>query len=71
METDTCSTNVETAVCINLLGDYKCVCPVGYEEENRSCVDIDECQEKVCFGTSVCNNFAGGHICQCPKGLSP
>ena len=68
---DTCSQNNETAKCINLPGDYKCECPEGYKQENRVCVDIDECQTQnhECLGTAKCKNLDGSHTCQCDEGL--
>ena len=69
--TNTCLTSVEFATCVNLPGDYKCQCPTGYKDENRTCVDIDECQNQstVCPEAAQCINSAGNYTCQCPKGL--
>ena len=65
-----CSENVD-AQCINLPGDFKCKCPNGYKQQNRTCVDIDECQTQnhKCLGIATCKNLDGSHICQCEEGL--
>ena len=67
VETHTCSDNIEAAKCVNLPGHYECECPTGYQEENRVCVDIDECKNQnfTCPPDASCKNVDGSYACQC------
>ena len=43
----------------------------GYKLGNQTCVDVDECEEKLhqCpSGVAKCINQKGSHTCECPKG---
>ncbi|XP_069694529.1 fibrillin-2 isoform X2 [Periplaneta americana] len=58
--------------CINIWGSYRCSCNQGFtlQHDNRSCHDIDECEQfkdrNLCVG--LCVNQAGSYACQCPEG---
>lgn len=45
-------------------------CPLGYEPQGNSCVDIDECKrhEHDCQPSQECINSVGAFTCQCPDG---
>ncbi|PVD36008.1 hypothetical protein C0Q70_02978 [Pomacea canaliculata] len=48
-----------------------CFCYQGYDldpRDNKTCVDRDECRDKVC--DQVCNNTAGGFSCSCYDGFA-
>ncbi|XP_025078476.1 mucin-like protein [Pomacea canaliculata] len=48
-----------------------CFCYQGYDldpRDNATCVDRDECRDKVC--DQVCNNTAGGFSCSCYDGFA-
>ncbi|XP_073842989.1 uncharacterized protein isoform X3 [Musca autumnalis] len=64
-------------MCINTEGSYECTCPSGYDlaEDEKTCVDIDECAivsedeeysaaYKVC--SHGCHNTEGSFECLCP-----
>ncbi|XP_021928590.1 fibulin-1 isoform X3 [Zootermopsis nevadensis] len=58
--------------CINIWGSYRCSCNPGFalKHDNRSCLDIDECEQfkdhNLCVG--ICVNQPGSYSCQCPEG---
>lgn len=59
--------------CANTWGSYQCSCNAGFtlSADNRSCVDVDECEEYkerggLCVG--LCVNEPGSYSCQCPEG---
>ncbi|XP_038076018.1 fibrillin-2-like isoform X1 [Patiria miniata] len=58
--------------CVNTLGSYVCVCPLGYtlDEDTRSCRDINECELSpyIC-GAGTCMNTIGNYTCMCPPGF--
>uniref|UniRef100_A0A8D3B1H5 EGF containing fibulin extracellular matrix protein 2a n=1 Tax=Scophthalmus maximus TaxID=52904 RepID=A0A8D3B1H5_SCOMX len=45
-------------------------CPLGYEPQGDSCVDVDECErdEHDCQPSQQCINTLGAFTCQCPDG---
>ncbi|KAI4819529.1 hypothetical protein KUCAC02_004774 [Chaenocephalus aceratus] len=45
-------------------------CPLGYEAQDDSCVDINECErdEHDCQPSQQCINTLGAFTCQCPDG---
>ncbi|XP_062867718.1 EGF-containing fibulin-like extracellular matrix protein 2 [Trichomycterus rosablanca] len=47
-------------------------CPVGYEAQGESCVDVDECELGLhnCQPSQECINTVGTFTCQCPDGYS-
>ncbi|OWF44296.1 Neural-cadherin [Mizuhopecten yessoensis] len=55
-------------VCKGLWEAYTCVCPVGKEEVNSACVDINYCRDNPCLGSATCQNGNGTYICNCPEG---
>ncbi|KPU79994.1 uncharacterized protein Dana_GF18235, isoform B [Drosophila ananassae] len=55
--------------CVNLAVGYRCECHAGYKlaPDNRSCVDIDECETPgVC--SQQCINQVGSFKCECQEG---
>ncbi|CAH8457247.1 unnamed protein product [Schistosoma mattheei] len=66
--------------CVNMIGGYRCQCAPGYKngENEKSCVDIDECNVKPYNNDinyispcpySLCINQPGSYQCQCPDGF--
>ncbi|XP_058272407.1 EGF-containing fibulin-like extracellular matrix protein 2 [Hemibagrus wyckioides] len=45
-------------------------CPVGYEAQGESCIDVDECELNLhdCQPSQHCINTLGTYTCQCPDG---
>ena len=41
----------------------------GFEDQNGSCADIDECADSPCSENASCNNFGGGFTCACNSGF--
>ncbi|MGH0134419.1 UNVERIFIED_CONTAM: hypothetical protein FKN15_030693 [Acipenser sinensis] len=61
----------ENGVCINMIGSFRCECPVGfvYNDKLLICEDIDECQNgPVCQQNADCLNTAGSYRCECKPG---
>ncbi|KAM7158532.1 fibrillin-1 [Molossus nigricans] len=61
----------ENGVCINMVGSFRCECPVGffYNDKLLVCEDIDECQNgPVCQRNAECINIAGSFRCDCKPG---
>ncbi|XP_046720263.1 fibrillin-1 [Silurus meridionalis] len=61
----------ENGVCINLIGSFRCECPMGfvYNDKLLVCEDIDECQNgPVCQQNARCLNLAGSYRCECEQG---
>lgn len=62
----------ENSECINTQGGYQCKCKFGYTgDPNKSCVDINECDNKPCGPGAICINQDGsangnGYYCKCP-----
>ncbi|XP_039600598.1 growth arrest-specific protein 6 [Polypterus senegalus] len=54
-----------SASCQNLVGSFNCLCPEGYVYDNftKTCLDVNECESKVCEDT--CLNIPGRHQCYC------
>ncbi|XP_072512772.1 growth arrest-specific protein 6 [Salminus brasiliensis] len=54
-----------TAQCRNLIGSYECLCEVGYvyDNETKTCQDVDECESHVC--EEECVNTPGSFRCFC------
>ncbi|RXN16421.1 fibrillin-1 [Labeo rohita] len=52
----------DNGVCINMIGSFRCECPMGfvYNDKMLICEDIDECQNgPVCQQNAVCLNVPG------------
>uniref|UniRef100_A0AAR2LSK7 Fibrillin 1 n=1 Tax=Pygocentrus nattereri TaxID=42514 RepID=A0AAR2LSK7_PYGNA len=61
----------ENGVCINMIGSFRCECPMGfvYNDKLLICEDIDECQNgPVCQQNAQCVNLPGGYRCECKQG---
>lgn len=67
-------------MCVNTEGSYECTCPSGYDlaEDEKTCVDIDECSivaEEGEYGAAYklcshgCLNTEGSFLCLCPPML--
>ncbi|XP_075161744.1 uncharacterized protein LOC142234478 isoform X2 [Haematobia irritans] len=65
-------------MCVNTEGSFECTCPAGYDlaEDERTCVDIDECSivaEEEEYGAAYkicshyCENTQGSFRCYCPS----
>ncbi|XP_061891515.1 growth arrest-specific protein 6 [Entelurus aequoreus] len=54
-----------SARCENNEGGHECLCDLGYvyQEESKSCVDVDECEADVC--AEECFNTPGSFHCFC------
>ena len=57
--------------CVNKNNGFDCVCALGYRKLNKTCHDIDECDENKnnCDRHSMCLNKQGGHDCICKSGF--
>ncbi|XP_005746909.1 fibrillin-1 isoform X1 [Pundamilia nyererei] len=61
----------ENGVCINMIGSFRCECPIGfiYNDKLLICEDIDECQNgPVCQQNADCLNLPGSYRCECKAG---
>ncbi|XP_018418411.1 PREDICTED: fibrillin-1 isoform X2 [Nanorana parkeri] len=61
----------ENGVCINMVGSFRCECPMGffYNDKLLICEDIDECQNgPVCQRNADCVNTQGSFRCDCKPG---
>ncbi|XP_073320826.1 fibrillin-1 isoform X2 [Pagrus major] len=61
----------ENGVCINMIGSFRCECPIGfiYNDKLLICEDIDECQNgPVCQQNAACLNMPGSYRCECKAG---
>lgn len=59
------------AQCINTIGSYFCECKSGFQksiENERVCLDVDECNEIPGLCHHQCINFFGGYKCTCNNG---
>ncbi|XP_071019188.1 thrombomodulin-like [Oncorhynchus clarkii lewisi] len=59
----------QNSECVNrpTLGGFECRCQKGYELENDTCVDVDECFMGPC--EHGCTNTIGSYICSCFDGF--
>ncbi|XP_068085717.1 uncharacterized protein [Anabrus simplex] len=55
--------------CLNIIGSFMCHCPPGYQLVGHTCIDLDECQSRVC--DQVCINVPGSYQCRCRSGFQP
>ncbi|KAG5270641.1 hypothetical protein AALO_G00194930 [Alosa alosa] len=61
----------ENGLCINMIGSFRCECPMGfvYNDKLLICEDIDECQNgPVCQQNAACQNLPGSYRCECKPG---
>ncbi|KAJ3593092.1 hypothetical protein NHX12_005429, partial [Muraenolepis orangiensis] len=61
----------ENGLCINMVGSFRCECPMGfiYNDKMLVCEDIDECQNgPVCQQNAACLNVPGSYRCECKPG---
>ncbi|XP_070174330.1 fibrillin-3-like [Littorina saxatilis] len=65
-------TNQCSMLCINTAGSYRCECSAGYQLNNdgKSCLDVNECAEKLDKCPQKCHNKVGGFECVCEDGYS-
>lgn len=83
-ESSDVSCNIETQVCYNTKGSYKCLdilpaettaCPNGFQFDNKinQCIDINECEDKIakCASNKECVNIPGGYECVDQKKTTP
>lgn len=74
---DECETGMHTcsddSYCQNTIGSYECVktCNKGYEFNNNTCIDVDEClNDNLCDSRANCINTIGGYKCICEDGFT-
>ncbi|KAK2146248.1 hypothetical protein LSH36_622g00022 [Paralvinella palmiformis] len=75
-----CSTDVDEcrqspcddlAECHNMVGSFKCSCPVGYEVVNKTqCKEVNECENNPCTVNGHCKDVIDGFECQCATGFT-
>uniref|UniRef100_A0A3Q3JSI8 Fibrillin 1 n=1 Tax=Monopterus albus TaxID=43700 RepID=A0A3Q3JSI8_MONAL len=60
----------ENGVCINMIGSFRCECPIGfiYNDKLLVCEDVDECEKQPC-GNGTCKNTVGSYNCLCYPGF--
>lgn len=71
---DECATTCDEfgQVCENTPGSFICECAKGYQLDQSSCGDINECLDPVvdhCGKNSDCINSLGSFDCECNEGL--
>lgn len=63
----------EHGTCTNTFGSFVCTCGDGWQltDDERKCVDIDECAVPGVCGPGICRNLPGSYVCLCPEGYVP
>lgn len=61
---------IQSEICENTEGSYKCICLPGFRKGNNTCEDIDECLEQTSGCEQRCSNTPGAFACQCFLGFS-
>ncbi|XP_055860226.1 fibrillin-2-like, partial [Biomphalaria glabrata] len=54
--------------CTNTEGSFLCACSEGYRlsyEDQSTCIDINECEERTSKCHQICNNTEGNYTCDC------
>ncbi|XP_070175366.1 fibrillin-3-like [Littorina saxatilis] len=71
-ECETKGLSVCQMTCLNTYGSFECGCQAGYrlQSDGRSCIDINECQEKTSNCQQICTNTVGGYQCGCEDGFT-
>ncbi|XP_019638277.1 PREDICTED: protocadherin Fat 4-like [Branchiostoma belcheri] len=74
VEVDECIGNNHTchpsALCVDTVYLYECVCPPGYSGNGTYCKDVDECLDNsdLCHEDAQCYNTDGSYSCACMGG---
>ncbi|KFM67760.1 Sushi, von Willebrand factor type A, EGF and pentraxin domain-containing protein 1, partial [Stegodyphus mimosarum] len=57
---------------MNMPGSAQCLCPLGYElqQDNKTCIDKDECSIKNGGCEGACHNSPGSFSCSCGTGYT-
>ncbi|XP_052281301.1 fibrillin-2-like [Dreissena polymorpha] len=71
---DECSLREDLCVngrCYNFIGGYRCTCNMGFARSTneKSCIDIDECQIQNLCVNGDCVNTIGAYECRCKPGF--
>ena len=56
----------ENSRCVGYANTFLCPCNNGFEEENGTCVDIDECERGIAQCEHHCSNLPGSYECCLP-----
>ncbi|XP_071822844.1 low-density lipoprotein receptor-related protein 2-like isoform X2 [Apostichopus japonicus] len=64
------SSNQCESGCVNTLTSYYCTCEDGnvLNPDQKTCRDIDECNETPWVCSQICENLPGSYICKCAAG---
>ncbi|XP_038047888.1 low-density lipoprotein receptor-related protein 2-like [Patiria miniata] len=67
-----CTTNPCQHSCVDTPSSYMCLCPDGYvlADDQRNCVDLNECVETPWLCDQVCMNSEGSYACSCAQGYT-
>ncbi|XP_033120074.1 fibropellin-3-like [Anneissia japonica] len=70
-ESSNCASNLcqNGAFCTDLLNDYICTCPSGFEGRNCE-INVDNCAGVVCSGGKICVDGIDTYTCRCPPGYT-